>query len=144
MLRVIVSAVVVNLLLVAPLWFRGDDPAGRWFALEALLLVGVFALLPRRTWSLLAAAFAALVVVLVSFMGFGDSAARESLARPLNLYLDVHLLDAVRNLVGGTVGAWAGVLVLPVVAAVLVGAVVLVALLLVPAPLFMFYLVRSP
>lgn len=132
MLRVILSVVVVNLFLVAPLWFREDDPVGRWLAIEALLLGGVFALLPRRRWSLAAAALAAGVVVLVAALGFGDSAARRSLARPLNLYLDIHLLDAVRNLVAGTVGAWAGVLFLPVIGVLVLGSAALVALLLVP------------
>lgn len=132
MLRVMLSVVVVNLLLVAPLWFRGDDPVGRWIAIEALLLAGVFALLPRRRWSMFIAGVAALAVVLVAALGFGDSAARESLARPLNLYLDIHLLDAVRNLVGGTVGAWAGVLFLPALGVVALGSAVLLALLLVP------------
>ena len=132
MLRVMLSVVVVNLLLVAPLWFRGDDPVGRWIAIEALLLAGVFALLPRRRWSVLSAGVAALAVVLVAALGFGDSAARESLARPLNLYLDIHLLDAVRNLVGGTVGAWAGVLFLPALGVLALGSAVLLSLLLVP------------
>lgn len=132
MLRVILSAVVVNLLLVVPLWFRGDDPTGRWIALEALLLAGLFALLPRRRWSLVAAALAGLLVVLVAVLGFGDSAARESLARPLNLYLDIHLLDAVRNLVAGTVGAWAGLLFLPVLTGAVLAAAIVVTLLLAP------------
>lgn len=132
MLRVILAGVVVNLLLVAPLWFRADDPVGRWIAIEALLLAGVFALLPRRRWSVVAAALASLVVVLVSVVGFGDSAARKSLARPLNLYLDIHLLDAVRNLVGGTVGAWAGVLFLPVLVLLVLASVMLLTLLLAP------------
>ena len=132
MLRLTAGVALINLLLVGPLWLRSELPMARWVALEALLLWALFALLPRRWWSVVLAGAPSVLVVTVSALGFGDTAARESLARPLNLYLDIHLLDAVRNLVTGTVGPVVGALLLPGLLLVAVGVVVLLALLLLP------------
>jgi len=132
MLRLTAGMALINLLLVGPLWLRSEPPMARWIAVEALVLGALFALLPRRWWSAVLAGATSVVVVLVSALGFGDTAARESLARPLNLYLDIHLLDAVRKLVTGTVGPAVGALLLPGLLLVSLGVVVLLALLLLP------------
>ena len=86
------------------------------------MVVGLFAVLPRGRWSAVLAAVTAPALVLLSVLAFADAAAREILARPLNLYLDLHLLSAVYNLMTGTLGsAIAGLAVLGVA----LGAVVL-------------------
>ncbi len=73
-------------------------------ALEAVLVVLLFAALPRNAWTLGGALVAALAVVLVGIVGLGDATIRMSLSRPLNLYLDARLLSAVVHLLTGTLG----------------------------------------
>ena len=66
MLRLTVAWVVVNALLMTPEWL-GSAVAGAsagWVALDAALLVGLLASLPRRAWSI-ALAWAASVAVIV-------------------------------------------------------------------------------
>jgi hypothetical protein len=132
MLRSVCALGLVNVALVAPVWLRTETLPGRWIAVEALVVVGVLTLLPRRRWSAAVSLLVAALVVGLSFLSFGDAAARESLARPLNLYLDLHLLDAVRNLVTGAVGPAAGFLLLPLLSVTALVAVVLLAVLLAP------------
>ena len=77
------------------------------------MAVGLVALLPRRQWSQLLARFAALVLVSLSIVVLADTVARQILARPLSLYLDLRLLGAVLNLVRGTLGTFVATLVVP-------------------------------
>ena len=91
-----------NLLLLVPLWIRFGGLRPHLFALEAGALTGLFLLLPRRLWSTVLSLVVAFLVVAVTVLAVGDTAARMSLARPLNLYLDVQLVSAVRNLLSGT------------------------------------------
>ena len=115
-LSLLIALLLVNVLLLAPQWRLAGSLGPTWIALEAWLVVGLFAVLPRGRWSAVLAAVIALVVVLVSFLAFGDAAARQSLGRPLNLYLDLDLLSAVYNLMTGTLGsAVAGLVVLGLV-----------------------------
>ena len=100
----LVALLLVNALLLTPQWLLTNGPAPDWIALEACLVVGLLALLPRRRWSTALAIGTAFVLVFVSVLAFADAAARQSLARPLNLYLDLHLLSAVYNLLTGTLG----------------------------------------
>jgi len=103
------ALLLLNALLLFPRWLPGGGLGPPWFALESALVVGAFALLPRRGWSVALAAAASLAAVVVGVVGFGDALARMSLARPLNLYLDLHLAGAVLNLLSGTMGevrAW--------------------------------------
>ncbi|MCH7749750.1 MAG: hypothetical protein IH939_16810 [Acidobacteria bacterium] len=115
-LSLLIALVLVNVLLLAPQWLLAGRPGPTWIALEACLVVGLFAVLPRGRWSAVLATVTALALVLLSVLAFADVAAREILARPLNLYLDLHLLSAVYNLMTGTLGsAIAGLVVLCVV-----------------------------
>ena len=104
-LSLLIALLLVNVLLLAPQWRLAGSLGPTWIALEAWLVVGLFAVLPRGRWSAVLAAVTALVVVLVSFLAFADAAARQSLGRPLNLYLDLDLLSAVYNLMTGTLGS---------------------------------------
>ncbi|NIR78529.1 MAG: hypothetical protein GWO00_09160, partial [Gemmatimonadetes bacterium] len=69
-------------------------------------------ILPRRPWSLAAAWAAAGLLVLAGVLWIGEVAARLSLARSLNLYLDIRLLGAVSNLLRGALGTVGGALVM--------------------------------
>ncbi len=104
-LSLLMALLLVNALLLTPQWLLMDDSTPNWIALEACLVVGLLALLPRRRWSTALAIVTAFALVFVSLLAFADAAARHSLARPLNLYLDLTLLSAVYNLLTGTLGA---------------------------------------
>ena len=119
----------------APQWILTDE-RGAWIAIEAAIVVSLFALVPRRRWSRLLSAVVAFAIVLVSVVVLADTVARQSLARPLNLYLDINLLDAVLNLIRGMIGSLVAALVVP---GLLVGAVLctwLLSKLLAPAEIF--------
>ena len=110
-LSLLPALLLVNALLLAPEWLVSSGSDHHWIALEACLAVGLFAVLPRRRWTVGLAVLAACTLVLMSGLIFADAAARESLARPLNLYLDVNLLSAVYDLLTGTLGAVAAAVV---------------------------------
>lgn len=114
------TLLIANCLLLLPSWIRFGGVRPHWLAIEAVLVVAVFLLLPRRRWAWVPAGVAALSTLVVSILLFADATARMSLNRPLNLYLDVQLVGAVRNLVDGTVGAGAGLAVLLLVPLLLV------------------------
>lgn len=104
------------MLLLASHWLASGTVGSTWLALEAPLLVGTFALLPRQRWSSIIALPVAGVLVLLATVALADSVVRHVLARPLNLYLDIHLLDSVIHLLTGTLGLVLGTAV--VIAAV--------------------------
>ncbi len=109
MLRLLGVAVLLNLLLLVPLWLRFEAISTRWVALEALLIVALVVLLPagRLGWLRPLLTLTVLVAVLA---GLGDVATHLAFGRPLNLYLDVPLLRSVFHLLEGNLGtlaAWA-------------------------------------
>lgn len=76
------------------------------------MILGLFLLLPRASWTGFLAWATAAAVVALGVLGVGDTAARLSLDRPLNLYLDVRLLDSVVHLLDGSLGRGWGAVVL--------------------------------
>ena len=107
----VATLLLSNLLLLVPLWIRFGGVQPHLFALEAGIVTGLFLLRPRRRWTTVLALVAAFLVVVVTVLAVGDTAARMSLARPLNLYLDIQLVSAVKNLLSGTLSPfWAGVI----------------------------------
>ncbi|MCA1770604.1 MAG: alkaline phosphatase [Halomonas sp.] len=109
MLRLLGVAVLLNLLLLLPLWLRFGEISTRWVALEAVLIAALVLLLPagRLSWLRLLLTLTVLLAVLV---GFGDVATHLAFGRSLNLYLDVPLLRSVFHLLEGNLGnlaAWA-------------------------------------
>ena len=93
-----------------PAWILGGRIGPQWIALEAVILCGLFLALPRRRWTAVAAAFAAALTVVVTILALGDTTARMSLARPLNLYLDLRLVRSIGDLLNGMLGeGWGGV-----------------------------------
>lgn len=104
LMRLSTVLIVVNGLLLAPWWVLTGGLHPPWVALEAMLIVGAFAIAPpARSTRWIAAAVAA-VLVFVTIAGLADAALRLSLGRPLNLYLDFWLLSSVRHLMFGTFG----------------------------------------
>jgi hypothetical protein len=107
MLRLVCAWVLVNGLLLAPGWVSGavvDGTPAAWISLEAALVAGGMALLPRRPWSralawALAAGLVASVLVLLADLVF-----RVSLGRTLDLSLDLYLVGAVYDLAVGNTG----------------------------------------
>lgn len=105
MLRLVLAWVLVNSLLIAPRWvYTGDGETVGWFAMEAALLVGMLALLPRRRWSAGLATATAVGLVLVCVVAFVDVGFRAILGRPINLSLDLYLAGAVYKLALGNLG----------------------------------------
>ena len=111
-LNLLIALLVINALLLAPRWLLMGSLGPNWIALEALLVAGLFALLPVRRWSAVLAAGTALILVLLSTLAFADAVLRQSLARPLNIYLDLYLLSALSNLLIGALGSVIAVFVM--------------------------------
>ena len=106
-IRLVSAWVLVNGLLMLPAWLSGamtEAPAPAWLSLEGTLIVGIMALLLRRPWSLGLAWVLAAGVVFSTVVSFADLILRVSLGRPLNLSLDLYLLDAVYRLAVGNSG----------------------------------------
>ena len=105
MLRLLFAWVLVNGLLVAPQWiYPVEGRTVAWFALEAPLLVGLLAALPRRRWSLALTTVVSLALIVVTVFLLVDTGFLASLGRPFNLFLDLYLVDAVKNLMVGNLG----------------------------------------
>lgn len=123
MLRLLVGALALNLLLVAPLWWRFGTIGQPLVAWEAWVIVPLMLILPvgyvRRVLGVALISWVALVTV----ANLGNAATYAAFGRPLNLYLDLPLVRSIFNLLVGNVGQiWA-------VCAMLVGAVLLVGIL---------------
>jgi hypothetical protein len=105
--RLVSAWMLVNGLLLAPEWIAAaliPDVVPPLLAVEAALVVGFMALLPLRPWSRAVAWAAGAAVVLASALAFADLVFWSSLGRPLNLSLDLYLLDAVWRLAVGNLG----------------------------------------
>lgn len=130
MMRALATLVVVNSLLLGPLWIATGAIGPHVVALEAVMLVGLFLALPETRWSRVAAWVAAALVGVLAVLWLGETTARLSLARSLNLYLDLRLLGAVSNLLSGSLGPFLGIMVLVAGTVAALACVVGVALLL--------------
>lgn len=95
-----------------PGWILSGRLAPHWLALEVLIVWAGFLALPRRRLSVFAAAVAALTIGVFTVLALGDTTARMSLARPLNLYLDLRLVRSIDALLNGAVGDPWGTVVL--------------------------------
>ncbi len=109
-LGLVIALFFVNGLLLTPQWLLTRSLGPGWVALESLLVVGLFALMSVRRWTAALAAGTATVLVLLSLVAFADTVIRQSVGRPLNLYLDLHLVSAVYKLLSGALGTAAAVL----------------------------------
>ncbi|SEL82907.1 alkaline phosphatase [Halomonas daqiaonensis] len=105
------SLVLLNGMLLAPVWLLYGDPLRHWVALEAVLLAGLLALLPLAGW--VAGLRWLLVALILVFLlvGLGDVATHLAFGRSLNLYLDLPLLRSAFHLLEGNLGFTLAVLV---------------------------------
>ncbi|MFB9867120.1 alkaline phosphatase [Vreelandella sulfidaeris] len=120
MSRILLTILVVNFLLVAPLWWRFEDISAHLIAWEALIIVPLMMLLPSgkaRRW--VGVGFISWVILVIA-INVGSTATHMAFARPLNVYLDVPLLGSIYYLLVGNVGQ------LMAVGAMLLGAGLLV------------------
>jgi hypothetical protein len=131
-LRLLVALLVVNGLLLGPRWLVPGAEGVPWVSLEAAFLVGLFALLPDRSWSRWASLAGAAGVILLGILGLADATARMVLARPVNLYLDFPLLRAIGNLLIGMIGLLPAIVVLVAAGLLVFGVMWLTAWLLSP------------
>lgn len=108
MSRLWLGALALNVLLIAPLWWRFGGIAQQWIAWEAWVMLPGMLLMPHRWWRGWLAAIATAWIVLVVAANFGELATHMAFGRPLNLYLDLPLLRSVYHLLVGNVGQlWA-------------------------------------
>ncbi len=133
LLSLLIALPVVNVVLLAPHWLLPGGAGAAWLALEAVVAAGAFAALPRTRWSLALAAGAGAALVLASLLMCAEAVAQQSLGRPLNLYLDLHLAGSVYRLMTGAFGLTRALLLLAGGALAVGAAVWLVAAALAPA-----------
>jgi hypothetical protein len=133
MLRLLITAAALNVLLVAPLWWRFNDIGARLIAWEPWLLVPLLLLLPQGVWRRWVVGLWLLWLVLVSVANIGDAATYEAFGRSFNLYLDLPLVRSVFHLLEGNVGQLAAFGLMGVVIALLVGVLVVAGRLLLPS-----------
>lgn len=104
MLRLLLTAVALNFLLVAPLWWRFGGVGTPLIAWEAWVVAAGMRLLPpsllRRWLAMLVVAW----VVVVIAANLGDAATHSAFGRSLNLYFDLPLLRSIYHLLVGNVG----------------------------------------
>jgi len=129
-MRALATLLVANSLLLVPLWIANGGVRPHFLAIEAVLLVGAFLALPHRPWSSVAAWVVSGLVVCLGVLWLGEAAARLSLARSLNLYLDLRLLSSVGSLLSGALGTFRGTLVMVVGVSIFAGSLLGLALLL--------------
>ena len=123
MLRLLLTLVALNAVLLGLEVPRHAGLASYGLAWEALLLVGLFALLPARRVTRGLAWLAGTVLLALVALALFDALTRASLNRPLNLMQDWVLLDAVYQLVTGNLGALASMLLGMVLVAGLVAVI---------------------
>ncbi|MDN7131696.1 alkaline phosphatase [Halomonas sp. MC140] len=132
MTRLLSTVLLLNLLLIAPLWWRFSDISSHLIAWEALIIAPLMLLLPRGKVRLIAAVGLVSWVVLATATNLGTAATHMAFARPLNLYLDLPLLSAVYNLLEGNLGQFLAVCAMLAGAALLLGITAGLAWLLLP------------
>ena len=102
---------LINNLLLIPQWLLLSRFKTTWISLEAFFIVGLFLVLPLNRWSKILSKIFATSLILAFALTLADTITRESLARPLNLYLDTYLLYSVYELIAGTLGSLMAILI---------------------------------
>lgn len=104
MLRLLLVLAALNVALLALEIPQFVGLGGHWLAWEALFLTGLFLLLPAGRWARILAWTASVVLLSLVVLTLFDALTRASLTRPLNVWQDWILLDAVYRLVTGNLG----------------------------------------
>ena len=102
MKRLLLTTILLNVLFVALL--LPHYPQMPWLAAEALLISGLFALLPESTGKRVGAATVGALFGLLAFFALSDVLVRHSIGRPFNLYLELGLAGSVFNLLQSNLG----------------------------------------
>jgi hypothetical protein len=108
-LRALLALGLVNLLLVAPLWWRDGAWGSAWLVPEVGLLALLAAWPLARRSTALQWALAGVLTFLAAAL-LGDALVRAVYGRPLDVLLDPLLLGAGFHLIAGSLGLWAAVL----------------------------------
>ena len=103
MLRLLLTFAVLNALLLGLEIPRHAGLGPNWVALEALVLTGLFTLMPLGRWKGYLAGLAGSLLALLTLLALADALARLSLSRSVNLYLDYPLARSVYHLISGSV-----------------------------------------
>lgn len=111
MRQTIVILLLLNLLFVAVAWPQAWGGRLPLFAAEALLLTGLFLLLPAGAWRAIPAYLIGVLYVAAALIAGFDILVRTSLGRALNLYLDFPLLRSAYDLSLTNLGVVATVLI---------------------------------
>ncbi|WP_018862763.1 MULTISPECIES: hypothetical protein [unclassified Thioalkalivibrio] len=109
MIRLLLTLAALNVVLLGLDVPRHAGIGPHWLAWEAVLLVGLFALLPAGRLARALAWLAGFILLALVVLALFDALTRISLVRPLNVIQDWILLDAVWRLVTGNLDVWATV-----------------------------------
>ena len=101
MLRLITLVALLNLGLLAVAMPRHGGLGPDWLALEALVLAGLFALLPQRRWARLPACLVGALLAGVALLALFDAIVHLAVNRPLNLALDWPHVASLYHLIVG-------------------------------------------
>jgi hypothetical protein len=106
MVRLVSAWFLVNGLILAPLWIPATVHGAplAWMSVEATVFIWAMALLPRRRWRRALAWLVAASLVALALALFANLVFEQALGRPLDLSLDLYLLDAVYRLAVGNLG----------------------------------------
>ncbi|HEY9119179.1 MAG TPA: hypothetical protein VIN33_05450, partial [Marinobacter sp.] len=119
MRRLIVTTLLLNALFLALL--LPDYPLIPWIAADALLLTGVFAVLPAGRGKRYLAGAVGVIYALLAFFSLSDVLVRQSIGRPFNLYLEMGLAGSVLDLLESNLGLGLSLLVILSLAAAFAG-----------------------
>ena len=108
----VAGIIAINLLLLAPYWLLNQQIGAPWLALESVWAIAVMTILAKARKNSALSTICASIVLTLSFFIFWDEVTRQSLGRPLNLYLDLQLGNAVYNLMTGSLGVSVTVILL--------------------------------
>lgn len=102
--RLVLIVAALNVLLVAPLWWRFNDISARLIAWEPWLVVPLLLLLSPGVWRRWLVGLWLFWLAVVSVANIGDGATYEAFGRSFNFYLDLPLVRSVFHLLEGNVG----------------------------------------
>ncbi|RUR33402.1 alkaline phosphatase [Vreelandella andesensis] len=133
MIRLLLTCITLNFLLVVPLWWRFNEIGSPLIAWEAWVIAPAMLLVPpsyfRRWLAILIVGWLALVTA----ANLGDAATHTAFGRSLNLYLDVPLVRSIYHLLIGNVGQLAATFLMLLGSVVLLGVLWVMLRLLLPA-----------
>ena len=119
MKRLLLTTILLNVLFLALLLPHYSQMP--WLAAEALLISGLFALLPESTGKRVGAATVGALFGLLAFFALSDVLVRHSIGRPFNLYLELGLAGSVFNLLQSNLGVTLSLVLIVMALTVFVG-----------------------